>query len=188
MEKLRLQRRVHEVQHAVGNDHVHAVGGDEWMLHAQFVGEFVGLEKCIGAVDGARFQFSVEFFQIEREILDAAFAKLDVGIADALRDDGRVAACDFEHVVGHIHADNAPLRADHLRGDEANFPRAAAEIEHGLAFADIGARVAAAVVALNDFLRNDFEPARIVLHRAAERGFAALRTGGVAVFDGGFDV
>lgn len=43
---------------------------------------------------------------VEREILDAAFAELDVGVADGCRDDGGVVAGDFEYVVGHVHTDD----------------------------------------------------------------------------------
>ena len=49
------------------------------------------------------------------------------------------------------------------------------------------ARIAAAVVALDHLLRDDFEILRVVIDRAAERGFLRLRAGGVALFDGGFD-
>ena len=62
-------------------------------------GEVVGGEEGCCIFDRTFFQLGIEDFEIERKVLDAAFAELDVGVADFLRDDGCVAAGDFEHVV-----------------------------------------------------------------------------------------
>ena len=105
--------------------------------------------------DRPRFQFRVELFEIERQILDAAFAELDVRVTDPLRHDRRVPARDLQHFVGHVDADDLSVRPDDLRGDETDFSGPAAEIEHGLALAQIFARIAAAVVAFDHFLRDD---------------------------------
>ncbi len=73
-------------------------------------------------------------------------------ITDPLGHDGRVAARDLEHFVGHINPDDLARGADDLRGDEANLAGAAAEIEDGLASPQIFARIAATVIPL-DHLR-----------------------------------
>ena len=70
---------------------------------------------------------------------------------------------DLQHFIRHIDADDFALRPDNLRGDETNFSRAAAEIEDGLAFAQILARIAATVIALDYFLRNGLEIFRFVI-------------------------
>ena len=106
---------------------------------------------------GLSFQLSIQQFQIERQILDPAFAEFHVGVTDAFSDNRRVAACDLEHFVGHIDADHFPLWADNLCGDETDFSRAAAQIENRFAFAQITRWIAATVIALDYFLRNNVE-------------------------------
>ena len=158
------------------------------MPHAQFRREFARAEKSVGVGDGPRFQLRVQPLQIQGEILDAALAKLHIGKPDPLRHDGRIAPRDLQHCIGHVHADHAPRRAHHLRRDETNLSRPAPEIEHRLPGPQMLARIAAAVVALDDLRRDGFQILRIVIHRAAERRFTALRPGGVAFFDGSLDV
>ncbi len=158
------------------------------MLEPQFGGEFVGLEEGRGVGDGPLAQGGVEAFQVEPEVLDAALAELDVAVADAFGDDRRVAAGDVEHLVGHVHADDSCPAADDLRGDEADFARAAAEVEHRLAGMQVLAGIAAAVVALDDLLRDDLEVLRIVIDRAAQGGLARLGAAGVTFLGGAFDV
>ena len=81
-----------------------------------------------------------------------------------------------------------PFGADDLRGDEANLSGTAAEIEHGLACAQIFARIAAAVIALDHLLRNDLEIFRIVIDRTTKLLFRGLRSSSVTFPDGGFGV
>lgn len=185
-EELSLEVGFDEVEHAVGNDDVDAFTGDERVLDAEIGGEGISGEVGIGISDGIVAEFAVEDFQIEREVLDAAFAELDVGVADVSRDDGRVAAGDFQHVIGHVHADDFAGGADDLGGDEADFSCAGAEVEHGFAGPQVLGGIAAAVVFLNDFGGDGLEELRIVLHRAAERGLGFGGGGGVALAGGGF--
>ncbi len=76
-----------------------------------------------------------------------------------------------------------PAAPDDLRGDETDLSRAAAEIEHGLALAQIFARIAAAVIALDHFLRNDLEVISVVIDRATKPRLGCLRAGGVTFSD-----
>ena len=75
-----------------------------------------------------------------------------------------------------------------MRGDEADFSGAAAEIEDGLAGAQIFAGIAAAVIALDDFLRDDFEILGVVFDRAAKFRFGCLGARRIAFTDFGFGV
>ena len=81
-----------------------------------------------------------------------------------------------------------PSGADDLRGDEANLSGAAPEIEHRLVFSQILAGIAAAVIAIDDFLRNDFEIFGIVIDRTTKLRFGGFGPGGVTFPDGGFCV
>ena len=119
--------------------------------------------------------------------MDASLAKLCIGKSDPFGDYGCVAAGDFQHVVGHIDADDAALRADHLRGDETDLPRAGAQVEHGLTGLEPLGGIAAAVVLFDDFVGDGFKPLAVVFDRAAESGFLGAGGGSVAVFDFGSD-
>ena len=94
--------------------------------------------------------------------------------ADGLGDDWRVASGHVEHLGGHVHSDDAPSGPDRLRGDEADLAAAAAQVEDRLALAQVLARVAAAVVALEDLRGDRLEVAGVVVHRTAQRLFAGL--------------
>ena len=67
------------------------------MFDAQLLRELIGAQErgCIG--NRARFQFRIEFLQIEREILDATYAKFDISVTNPCRDERRVAAGDFKY-------------------------------------------------------------------------------------------
>ena len=73
-------------------------------------------------------------------------------------------------------------------GDKTNLPRATAQIEDRLAFTQILAGIAAAVVAVDDFLRNNFEVLSVVIDRATKLRFRRLRSGSIAFPDFGFSV
>jgi len=77
-------------------------------------------ERC-RVTDRPSFQLGVEQIDAQRQVLDPAFAKVDVRITDPLGDDRRVPARDFQHLVGHVDADHFASRADDLGGDETNF-------------------------------------------------------------------
>ena len=93
----------------------------------------------------------------------------------------------FQHLVRHVDPDHLSVGPNDLRGDETNLSGAAAEIEHRLALAQILARIAATVIALDHFLRNDFEiladcsrPDNKALSRAN------FRSRGITLTDDGF--
>ena len=174
-----------EVEHAVGDHHVDGIVGHQRLLGAQVGGEVFDGEIVAGGVGWQFAHGGVEGFEVEAQVLDAALAELGVGESDTIGHHRRVAAGDFEHVVGHIDPDDAALGANHLRGDEADLPGAGAEVEHGLAGLEPLGGVAAAVVLFNDFVGNDFEPFAVVFDRAAERGFRCFGSIGVAGFDTG---
>jgi len=153
------------------------------MLDAKLLRQLIRCEERGSVVDRAPFQFRVEHVNAEGEVLDAAFAKLDVRVADTLRHDWRIPARDLEHLVGHINADDFSFRPHHLRGDETNLSSAASEIEHRLAFPEISARIAATVIAFDDFLRNDLEVFRVVIDRATKFRFRGLRSSRVTFPD-----
>jgi len=106
--------------------------------------------------------------EIERKVLNAAFAKFDVRVTDPFADNRRIAARDLEHFVGHIDADDFAAWSDNLRGDKTNFPSAAAKIEHDFTFAQIAGRVAAAIIALDYFSWNCCEIFRLVIDRTTK--------------------
>src|SRR4029077_18851442 len=118
------------------------------MFYAQFLGKLICLQERSRVRNRSRLKFGVELLQIQGQILDSAFAKFDVPVADTLGHNRRVATCHREHLVRHINTNNHAFRADNLRGDKADLSRATAKIENRLAFPKISTRVAASVVAL----------------------------------------
>ena len=188
LKQLPLRLRFDQIKDAIRDDHVDRVGRDERMLDPQFLGQLIGAQKRRGVSDRPRAQFGIELLEVEREILDAALAKLDVLVTDPLRHDRRIRPGHVQHLVRHVDPDHLSLRPDDLRRDETNLAGAAAEIEHGLAFSQIFARVAAAVIAIDDLLRNDFEIFGIVIDRATKLCFGGFGSGGVTFPDGGFGV
>ena len=134
------------------------------------------------------FQLFIEFFQIERQVLDPALAEFDVGVAQSLGDDRRVASRHFQHGVGHVHADDPAPGPDDLRGDETDFSGATAQVEHGLAGSEVTAGVAAAIVLLNDLVRDDFQKTLIVIHSATQGRFGGPGGDRITMFHGGFRI
>jgi len=118
--------------------------------------------------------------------LDAAFDEFDVGVADVFGDDRGITTGNFQHVVGHVYADDFTLWPDDLGGDEADFSGARAEVEDGFTRVEPFGGISAAVVFFDDFGRDGFEELGVVVYRAAEVGFDLFRGFGVAVFDGVF--
>lgn len=178
-----------EVEHAIRDDDIDGFGGDEGFVGAEGVGDGVGSEVVSdrgGCSDGGLREARREFVDVEGEILNSALAKLHVGVAETLGDDGRVAAGDLEHVIGHVDPDDTSRTPHDLGGDEADFASAAAEVEDGFAGADVTRGIAAAVILVDDLLGNDLEQLGIVLNGAAEGGFGRFGGGGVALLDGRF--
>src|SRR5206468_3965837 len=123
------------------------------------------------------FQLSIQQFQIEPQILDTAFAKFHVRVAEAFGDDRRIAPRDLQHLVGHIDANDFTVRPDDLCGDETDFSRAAAQIEDRFAFTQVTRGIATAVIALDHFSWNDLEIFRVVIYRTTQfvRAFFCAR-------------
>ncbi len=168
VEELLLEAVLHQVEHAIRDDHVHRVVRDHGLVAPQFVRPLFDREQALDAVDRGRGDLLLEAIEVERQILDPAAPELDVGKAGALGHDRRIAPRHLEHVRRHVDTDHPPLGPDHLRGDEADLARAATEIEHRLSGLQVLRRVAAAVVALDHLGRDDLQVARVVVDRAAE--------------------
>ena len=64
---------------------------------------------------------------------------------------------DFQHVVGHVHADDTSRLPHDLGSDETNLSGSAAEIQDSFAWFEKAGRISAAVIFGNDFLGDDFE-------------------------------
>ncbi len=105
------------------------------MFDAQFFGQLVGGKKRSRIRYWIAFQLSIKQFQIERQILDTAFTKFYVRVAEAFGNDRRVASRHLQHFVRHINADHFAVWPDDLRGDKTDFSGAAAQIENCFAFA-----------------------------------------------------
>ena len=72
----------------------------------------------------------------ERDVLEIALDELDVLHAGL----GGVGARQLEHLVGHVEPDRLARRGDAPRGDQHVGTGAGAEVEHGLALAQLGDR------------------------------------------------
>src|SRR5204863_2456983 len=96
------------------------------------------------------------------QILNAAFAEFNIVKSDRLADHRRVLPGQRQHVVIHVHADDAPRRPHNLRGDKTNLPGSAADIQNGFSMLEMFGRVAAAIVVVDDFLWNDLQKLTIV--------------------------
>jgi hypothetical protein len=108
--------------------------------------------------------------------------------SNRLTDGSLVLARDGEHVVVHIDTDDAAGGPDDLRGDETDFSGAAAEVEDGFAGAEITGWIAAAVIALDYFGRDDFQVLTVVFDRTTEGFDARLCRIAVAITDGAFNI
>src|SRR5262249_22952771 len=78
--------------------------------------------------------------------------------------------------------------ADDLRRDIADLAGSTAEVEDGLAWAEIRRGVSTAVVFVDDFWGQHREIARVIRHRAAEGGFCLPGPGRVPLLDDLLDV
>src|SRR5262249_60593130 len=72
--------------------------------------------------------------------------------------------------------------------ETADLPAAGSESEHDIARSQPAGRIAAAVSALDDLVRNGGHQARVIAGRAAERRFGIPGAIGIAPTHGGFDV
>src|SRR5262249_580461 len=124
--------------------------------------------------------------EIERQILNAAFAEFDVRTADAFGHDRCVAPRDLQHFVRHIDANYFSFRTHNLRGNEANFSGSTADIENYFAFVQITRRIAASIIELDHFARNDFEILGLIIDRTTKFLRSFLRSGRVALTNNSF--
>ena len=129
---------------------------------------------------------SIQQFKIECQILDTAFAKLHVRVAEAFGDDRRVASRHLQHFVRHIDPNHFPVWPDNLRGKKTDFSGAAAQIENRFAVAEITRRVAATVIALDHFLWNDVEICRFIINRTTKFLRTLFCSSRVSLADDGF--
>ena len=93
-----------------------------------------------------------------------------------------------QHLVIHIDADDGAPSPSDLGRNKADLAPTAAQVEDGVALAHVARRVAAAVVAFEDRLRNRAKKAGLVVHRAAEHRFALFGRVAVALPNRLFDV
>src|SRR6516225_1762673 len=168
IEQLPLRFRFDQIEDAIGNNDVDGVTGDERMFNAQVFGEIIGRKKRSRVRDRVLLQLSIHQFEIERQVLNAAFVKFHVGVTDALGHDERITPRDFQHFICHIDADHFSFRSDNLSGDETDFARAAAEVENRLAFVHMTGGIATTIIALDHFSWNYFEIFRVVLYCTTE--------------------
>ena len=87
-----------------------------------------------GEVDDAVGDDDVDAGVGEGHVLEVALDELDVLDAGVCG----VGAGELEHLVGHVEADRLPGRPDAAGGDQYVGAGAGAEIEHGLALAQVG--------------------------------------------------
>ncbi len=79
---------VDEIEHAVGDDDIDGLVGDERRRFAERVGLFVRPQP-VGAIGhGMRGKVLLQLCQIELQVLNAAFAEIDVVVTDAVGDRG----------------------------------------------------------------------------------------------------
>ena len=179
---------VHQIQDTVGNNEVYrGIWNKRALTFLLVLERLQGRELGRGAC-GVRAQIVLGYREVERQVLDVALEKTHTVGAQALGHLGLVLARQREHVVVHVHADHAPRAAYDLSSQITDLAAAAAEIEHHVAGARITRGVAAAIVLLDDFRRQQLEPRRIVVDRTAEFGLGGLSRRGIALAHTLFDV
>src|SRR4051812_10090450 len=129
LEQLPLRSTLYQVQDTVGNDDVDGIVRDERLFDAQLLRQLIRGQERSGIADWPPFQFRIEQIDAQGQVLDPAFAKLDVPVTNSFRHHGRVSPRYFQHLVRHVDSDNLATPANHLRRDETNLPGAAPQIE-----------------------------------------------------------
>ncbi len=170
-----------QVEHTVADHHVHRVVGHQRLLGPQplLLGLQRGQRPHVGdRVDG---EPATQGFEVQGEILDAALAEFDVAVPDPLGHLRGGASGQREHVVVEVDADHLAGRADDLGGDEADLPATAAQVQHGLTWREVTAGIPAAVIPLEYLGRDDLQPRRVVVDRAAQRRLHLLCPGTVTL-------
>src|SRR5437660_1691067 len=111
---------------------------------------FLGPQIIIGAADRILREPNLELLQVQLQILNLSLAKAGVVIAKLFANLLLMLARQFQHRLIEIDADDFALWAHFLRADVTDLACAAPQVQHGFAFANPLARIAAAVVALDD--------------------------------------
>ena len=109
------------------------------------------------------------------QILDAGAFEGDIVPSHTLGHRLAVGFSQIEHGRIEIHADDPALRSHNLRNDVTDLAAAAAQVEHSFALAYEARRIAAAVIAVEDFLGDDLEIFAVVFHRTAQGVLAGFR-------------
>ena len=109
-----------------------------------------------------------------------SMTELDIVIANFFGEIRLGRTRKLKHFIGHIDTDDSPFWAHNLGGDKANFATTGSKVEHRFAFFDVARGVTASIVAVEHFLRNDFQEFRVVINGAAKRLFDGLCGGTVA--------
>ena len=133
-EHLRLVGR--QVDHAVRDHDVDRFAGDQRSRLPQKVRVLFGSQPFAARSHRLLSQVLVEAVQVEPQVLDLPFAKLDVVKPQPVADNVLVLTSQRQHLVVAVDADDSTCRTHHLRRDVANLSAAGTKIEHR--FAEIG--------------------------------------------------
>src|SRR5262249_35601534 len=115
-------------------------------------------------------------------------AELHVVITDLVADLFPVLVGEREHLCVGVDTDHAPARTGDLSGDKTDLAASRTEIERDVAFSHESRRIAAAVIAVYDLLRNDAQIFRIVGHGTAQLGHLLQRRPSVSVCHRPFNI
>ena len=125
--------------------------------------------QLLDATNGMISEPAVQAVEIYRQVLEASASELNIAKSQLIGHGGRMTPRERQHLGVHVDTNHASRRTDNLSCDKTCLAAAAAEIQNRVAWLQIGRRIAASVVALDDFARYYFEIAWIVAHRAAQR-------------------
>ena len=84
MMKKMMTKTMMKIPSLLRNDDVNRVARYERFFDSKFFGEFLSFDESVRRVDRLGFQLGFKPLQIEREVLNPAFAKFDVGMANIL--------------------------------------------------------------------------------------------------------
>src|SRR5271157_2812684 len=144
--KPRLVLVSYEVEHAIGDYEVDARIGDERRLTMQLLPRGFECAEVGSVPHGMLREPGVETIEIERKILDASPAELDIGESDLLGHQGCCMACEVEHLLVHVDADHAAFGSRDLRGNKADLAAAAPGIEDHVSLTHVARGVSATVI------------------------------------------
>ncbi len=99
-----------------------------------------------------------------------------------------VFACQGQHVIIHIDADDLALGADDLSCHVADLATTAAQVQYDIARLHITGGVTAAIVFLDDFPGQQLQQALVIVDGTAEAGLHCLCPFRIAFQDGGLGI